>query len=215
MGSGRAKLVPYRTRQQCFDQVARLCGEDHRKYIYAYWAGFDMLAHGYGVASQQVASHFLELDQAFEKLVDEVAGSDSILLVSADHGFVDAPPEKRISVADYPEFRNCLQVPLCGEPRLAYCYVRHDKRQEFEAYVEAVFSGKAQLYLSQDLVDDNLYGLGEAHPELASRTGDYTLVMQDDHVIIDSLPGDKMPQLVGYHGGLSSREVHVPLIMVA
>mgnify|MGYP001820537333 FL=1 len=80
--------------------------------------------------------------------------------------------------------------------------------------MEASFSGKAQLYLSQDLVNDNLYGLGKAHPELASRTGDYTLVMQDDHVIIDSLPGDKMPQLVGYHGGLSSRELYVPLIMV-
>ena len=65
-----------------------------------------------------------------------------------------------------------------------------------------------------DLVDNNLYGLGNAHPELASRTGDYTLVMEDNHVIIDSLPGDNTPQLVGYHGGLSSQEVFVPLILV-
>jgi hypothetical protein len=92
--------------------------------------------------------------------------------------------------------------------------VLHDKRQQFEDYVAKNLSGAAQLYLSQELADQNLYGLGQAHPELASRTGDYTLMMKDKHVIIDSLPGDNPPQLVGYHGGLSSQEVFVPLILV-
>lgn len=214
MVSGQASLVPYATFQQCFDEIARLCRNTRKKYVYAYWAGFDMLAHGFGVGSEQVASHFLELDQAFEKLVDQLAGSDTTLLVSADHGFIDAPPEKRIDLSDHPELKACLQVPLCGEPRLAYCYVRHDMRPRFEDYVEQNFSGIAQLYLSQDLVNENLYGLGDAHPELAHRTGDYTLVMEDKHVMIDSLPGDTTPQLVGYHGGLSSQEIYVPLILV-
>ena len=214
MVSGQASLVPYGTYRQCFHEVARLCRNDRKKYVYAYWAGFDMLAHGFGVGSEQVASHFLELDQAFEKLVEQLAGSDSALLVSADHGFIDAPPEKRMDLTDHPELKACLQVPLCGEPRLAYCYVLHDRRRQFENYVAEKLSGIAQLYLSQDLVDNNLYGLGNAHPELASRTGDYTLVMEDKHVIIDSLPGDNTPQLVGYHGGLSSQEVFVPLILV-
>lgn len=214
MVSGQASLVPYATFQQCFDEIARLCRNTRKKYVYAYWAGFDMLAHGFGVGSEQVASHFLELDQAFEKLVDQLAGSDTTLLVSADHGFIDAPPEKRIDLSDHPELKACLQVPLCGEPRLAYCYVRHDMRTRFEDYVEQNFSGIAQLYLSQDLVNENLYGLGDAHPELAHRTGDYTLVMEDKHVMIDSLPGDTTPQLVGYHGGLSSQEIYVPLILV-
>jgi len=214
MVSGQASLVPYGNYQQCFDEVARLCRNTRKKYVHAYWAGFDMLAHGFGVGSGQVASHFFELDQAFEKLVDQLAGSDTTLLVSADHGFIDAPPEKRIDLSDHPELKACLQVPLCGEPRLAYCYVRRDMRPRFEDYVEQNFSGIAQLYLSQDLVNENLYGLGDAHPELAHRTGDYTLVMEDKHVMIDSLPGDTTPQLVGYHGGLSSQEIYVPLILV-
>jgi hypothetical protein len=214
MVSGLASRVPYSTYQQCFDEVARLCRNDRKKYVYAYWAGFDMLAHGFGVGSEQVAAHFLELDQAFEKLVDQLAGSDSALLVSADHGFIDAPPQKRLDLANHPELKACLQVPLCGEPRLAFCYVLHNKRQQFEDYVAKNLSGVVQLYLSQHLADKNLYGIGKAHPELASRTGDYTLVMKDNHVIIDNLPGDKPPQLMGYHGGLSSHEVFVPLILV-
>ncbi len=214
MVSGQANLVPYNTYQQCFNEVARLARNPRKKYVYAYWAGFDMLAHGYGVGSEQVASHFLELDQAFEKLVDQLSGSDTALLVSADHGFIDAPPEKRIDLVDHPELKACLQVPLCGEPRLAYCYVRHDMRSRFEDYVEKNLSEIAQLYASQDLVEQNLYGLGDAHPEMAHRTGDYTLVMQENYVMTDSLPGDTAVQLVGYHGGLSSQEIYVPLILV-
>jgi predicted AlkP superfamily pyrophosphatase or phosphodiesterase len=214
MVSGQASLVPYGTYQQCFDEVSRLCSNDRKKYVYAYWAGFDMLAHEFGVGSTQVASHFLELDQAFEKLVDQLAGSNSALLVSADHGFVDAPREKRIDLVDHPELKACLQVPLCGEPRLAYCYVRHDTRRQFESYIAKNLHGVAELYVSQDLLANNLYGLGKPHQELASRIGDYTLVMKDNYVIIDSLPGDITPQLVGYHGGLSSQEVYVPLILV-
>jgi hypothetical protein len=214
MVSGRATPVPYGTYQQCFDEVARLCRIAGRKYVYAYWAGFDMLAHGLGVGSEQVATHFRELDRALEKLADQLSGSDTALLVSADHGFVDAPPHKRIDLSAHPELKSCLQVPLCGEPRLAYCYVRYEKRQQFENYIEKNFSGMAQLFASKDLVDKNLYGLGEAHPELAHRTGDYTLVMKDNHVVIDSLPGDATAQLVGYHGGLSSQEIFVPLVLV-
>ncbi len=212
MVSGRATPVPYGTCQQCFDEVARLCRTDRKKYVYAYWAGFDMLAHGFGVGSEQAASHFMELDRAFKQLLDQLAGSDTVLLVSADHGFVDAPPEKRINVADHPGLKACLQAPLCGEPRLAFCYVRHDRRSQFENYVQDKLAGMAQLYSSQELVAANLYGLGPAHPELASRTGDYTLVMLDNHVIVDHLPGDRPPELVGYHGGLSCEEVYVPLI---
>lgn len=36
-----------------------------------------MLAHEFGVGSEQVASHFLELDQAFEKLVGYHGGLSS------------------------------------------------------------------------------------------------------------------------------------------
>jgi hypothetical protein len=38
--------------------------------------------------------------------------------------------------------------------------------------------------------------------------------MQENHVILDTLPGETLPQLVGYHGGLSCKEVYVPLILV-
>lgn len=213
MMTGRATLVPYEGYLHCFDEISRLCIQPEKKYLYAYWAGFDGMAHEYGVNSEKVATHFHELDAAFEKLLTELSGSDTLLLVSADHGFIDAPPERRLSLADHPVLKECLQVPLCGEPRLAYCYVRHGACQKFESYIRHELSHAVDLYLSQELVGRQLFGLGEPHPELIPRTGDYTLVMREDYVITGRLPGDAPLQMVGYHGGLSSAEMYVPLIM--
>ena len=213
MVTGRATPVAYRGYQHCFDEVARLCRLASKTYIYAYWAGFDALAHEHGVASQTVATHFHKLDQAFEKLLAELEGSDTALLVCADHGFIDSPAEHRLNLADHPLLKECLQVPLCGEPRLAYCYVRHNKRQPFEAYVQQNLSHAAELFASQALVEKNLFGLGDPHPELSARIGDYTLVMKDNYVITGRLPGDAPLQMVGYHGGLSHAEIYVPLVL--
>ncbi len=212
MVTGRARFVPYEGYQHCFDEIAYLCKQPKEKYIYAYWAGFDALAHEHGVGSERVAKHFAELDSAFEQLLNRIAGTDTALLVCSDHGFIDAPVEKRLNIAEHPVLQDCLQVPLCGEPRLAYCYVRHDKRQQFENYVSQEMAHIADLHISQALIDKGLFGLGEPHPELSPRTGDYTLVMKDDYVLTGRLLGDRPLQMIGYHGGLSSAEVYVPLI---
>jgi len=213
MVTGNAAFVPYDGYQQCFDEIGRLCRLASKKYVHAYWPGFDGLAHEHGVANDQVRSHFHELDEAFEKLLTELAGSDTTLLLCADHGFVDTLPETRLNLADHPSLEACLQVPLCGEPRLAYCYVRYEKRDQFERYVQQELSHAADLHISRELVDKNLFGLGEPHPELLPRVGDYTLVMKDNYIFTGRLLGDAPSKIVGHHGGLSAAEVYVPLVL--
>lgn len=105
-------------------------------------------------------------------------------------------------------------MPLCGEPRLVYCYVRHDKREEFESYVQQELSAACDLHRSSDLVAQGLFGLGEPHPELLSRVGDYTLVMKENYAFTGRIPGEGVLQMTGFHGGLSAAEVYVPLVMV-
>jgi hypothetical protein len=211
---GCAELVTYRDVSQCFSSIAQsVRAHNERKYIYAYWPGFDSLAHEHGVESTIVRSHLNELDTCFTKLLADLAETDTLVVVTADHGFVDVPPERVIQMENHPELKNCLYAPLCGEPRLAYAYVRAEQRQTFEQYVYEYLDNAIQLYTSEALRERNLYGLGQAHPELASRTGDYTLVMKEGYVIKDQIPGEGPFAMLGYHGGLSTREMHVPLIV--
>jgi hypothetical protein len=211
--SGGAELVPHRGYQHCFDEVVRLVKRNRqRKYIYAYWPEFDALAHEHGVGSDKTAQHFAKLDAAFARLLEQLQGSDAVVLVTADHGFVDVPAERHLNLADHPQLQECLLMPLCGEPRLVYCYVRHDKRAQFESYVRQALSAACDLHLSSDLVAQGLFGLGEPHPELLSRVGDYTLVMKENYAFTGRIPGEGVLQMTGFHGGLSAAEVYVPLV---
>ena len=210
-----AEMVPHSGYQHCFDEIVRLvhCNKQ-RKYIYAYWPEFDGLAHEYGVGSDQVARHFAQLDVAFSELLNQLDGSGATVLVTADHGFVDIPSERHLDLADHPQLKECLLMPLCGEPRLVYCYVRYEKREQFERYVRDTLADVCDLHCSADLVEQGLFGLGEPHAELLSRVGDYTLVMKDNYVLTGRIPGESPLQMVGFHGGLSAAEVYVPLVWV-
>jgi len=77
--------------------------------------------------------------------------------------------------------QDCLSLPLSGEPRLAYCYVHPRKSQTFADYVQDRLADQIMLIQSQDLIAQGMFGLGEPHPQLAQRVGDFTLILRDNY----------------------------------
>ena len=185
-----------------------------RNYIYAYWPGLDKLAHIYGIGSAEVAAHFSELDAAFAAFVASIQGSDTRLIVTADHGFIDVRPENHISLDDHPELENTLMLPLCGEPRTAYCYVRPEQTDRFEEYVQTKLEHCATLMRSEELIEGGYFGPGKSHPRLLERIGHYAILMHEGYAIGDRVLGEPRFVPVGVHGGLSDDEIYVPLIVV-
>jgi predicted AlkP superfamily pyrophosphatase or phosphodiesterase len=183
-------------------------------YSYAYWPGLDALAHEHGIGSGEVLRHFRELDQAFGAFVAAVAATGTALVVTADHGFVDSPAERQLQIGDHPDLEACLSIPLCGEPRFAYCYVHPHKAGEFESYVRERLSHAIELVPSQALLAQAVFGPGAACACLEARVGDYVMVMKDNYVVKDRLPGESPFRQIGVHGGLSRAELRVPLVYV-
>ena len=213
--SGKSEKRPYHTLQEFFRVVARTLTEgSKRKYVYAYYPEVDRLAHEHGIESRRVATHLVELDAAFGWFLKQIAGTGTTVIVTADHGVIDTQSDRRIDLARHPALADTLRLPLCGESRAAYCYVRPEKCERFKSYVETHLAGKAVLFESETLIKENYFGLGPPHPRLRGRVGDYTLVMQDNYTIKDWLPGEKKHTHIGVHGGLSEEEIYVPLIVV-
>ena len=89
-------------------------------------------------------------------------------------------------------------------------------RQEcFESYVSSELAEQMTLCVSQNLIEEDLFGPGPRHPQLAHRVGDYTLLLKENYMIKDRLPGEHDFELIGLHGGLSPDELHVPLIFTS
>ncbi len=211
--AGRARRVPYRSLsgmvRRTVEAVRRSRG---RVLVYAYWSELDRLAHRHGVGSDRVAAHLVELDLALEALRQALEGSGTLLVVTADHGFVDVPPERQLRLEDYPELASALALPLCGEPRTAYCYVRPHLARRFPERVAALLGDGVTVHESASLIREGWLGPGPTHPRLDDRVGDWTLLMADGYALTDRLQGEERHRMVGFHGGASDVERRVPLV---
>jgi hypothetical protein len=213
---GAAERRAYKDLPGLFSALAEIVrGGSRRQFIHAYTYDFDAAAHSFGSASPELQSTFRRIDAAFARFLDQAAGSDTLVVAVADHGFIDSPKPACIELADHPQLAETLMLPLCGERRVVYCYVQSGQEGAFEHYVQTRLDRCASLYRSADLIAQGWFGLGRSHPRLAERIGHYTLVMKDDYTIKDWILGEQRHLTLGVHGGVSAAEMHVPLILAA
>ncbi|EXI74582.1 MAG TPA: alkaline phosphatase family protein [Candidatus Accumulibacter phosphatis] len=208
-----ARVAAYTSLAEMYSCLADLLLETASpRYIYAYYPELDSLSHHYGSDSRQAQHALAEIDSGFAELLRRVRGSNSWLVLTADHGFIDSPPRRVITLDDHPQLAALLQRPLCGERRVAYCYVAEDDRPAFEAYVRRHLARAVHLHRSEQLVAAGWFGPPPWHPRLHSRIGDYTLLMKDNWTIKDWLPGERRFAMLGVHGGISASEMRIPLV---
>jgi hypothetical protein len=212
--TGRAQRHAYTTLAQFLEAIERCTRQcEARCYIYAYWPELDSIAHEHGIDSMQAADSLRRLDQGFERLLAALRGRDMAVVVTGDHGLLDAAPDQAIELEDHPLLAGTLARPLSGERRVAYCHVREGQREKFEAYVRDEIGARVALYEGAALIRDGWFGPGPVHPRLVSRVGDYALIPSGRGTIKDWLPGEKRYRQVAVHGGVTAEEMMVPLIV--
>jgi hypothetical protein len=199
---------------ELFEALARAVRRSGRRFVYAYWPGFDACAHAHGWSAERTLEHLERIDAAFGRLLDQAAGSGATLIATADHGFIDVEPGASIDLATVGGLAGCLAGPLTGEPRTVFCHVARGREAEFEDLAHSLLGHVCDVHRSSALIDDGLFGLGRPHPELAHRVGDFTLLMRGRSVLFDRVPGEE-PGFgqIGVHGGLSVDEMAIPLVL--
>jgi len=182
-----------------------------RKFVYVYWPWYDTVSHRFGCESAQAFAELEKIDAAFGALLARLAGTDTLVLATADHGFIDSAPEESLELPAFLAAQ--LRFPLCGERRVAYCYVHSEK--DFLQKARDHFGDRADVRPSRELLEEGWFGPGEPHPSFAERIGDIALVMRDRYTIKDWTPGEARYLHIGNHGGTSEDETLIPLITEA
>jgi hypothetical protein len=212
--AGRAERRAYDTLEDFVAQTtAAATAGPERSFVYAYWPEFDALSHRHGNASDEVRAHFRALDQAFGELMARLAGSGTVVVATADHGFVDSVGADALDFADAPGLSALLRYPLCGESRIAFCHVQEGRAPEFIERARAWLGERARVCPSAELAAEDWFGPGDAHPRFAERIGDVALLMHGRTTVKDWTPGEHRHPLVGHHGGASEDEMFIPLIV--
>jgi hypothetical protein len=207
-----AQRVAYETLDDLVAAVeAAVKSSGERKFVYAYWPLYDMVSHRYGSESAQAEAELRRIDAAFGTLIARLAGTESLVIATADHGFIDVAPEESFELPA--SLASLLKFPLCGERRVAYCHVHEPNT--FAEKARDWLGDRADVMPSRQLVDEGWFGGGTPHPRFAERIGDVALVMRGRYTIKDWTPGESRHLHIGNHGGTSADEMAIPLIMEA
>jgi len=207
-----AQRIAYETLDELIAHIeATVKSADHRKFVYAYWPVYDMVSHRFGAHSPQAFDEFSKVDAAFGRLLARLSGTDTTVVVTADHGFIDVAAEESFELPA--SLGAMLRFPLCGERRVAYCHV-HDPKSFIEK-AQDWLGDRASIVPSRALVDEGWFGPGTPHPRFAERIGDVAIVMHGHYTVKDWTPGEARHLHIGNHGGTTDDEMLIPLILEA
>jgi hypothetical protein len=213
-----ARSVDYRTVAQAGYRTRRtLETADGPTFVYCYLPQVDTLAHHEGVASPATDAQLASVCAAVEREVvdrlDPAVAERTLLLLTADHGEVDATPETRIDLRDLdldPHLRRGVggePVPPVGGPRNLQFHARDGHR---DALVEAVETGLAALdplvLTREEVLKADLFGDREPSDRFLDRCPD-VLAIPDRGF---AASGDRPFSYVGMHGGCHPDEMLVP-----
>lgn len=185
-----------------------------RGYIYAYWGMLDMVANRYGVGSAPYMAELQLIDHAIGQLVlRKLSVPRTLLVILADQGQINTPPERWIWLNDYPQLLALLRRPPTSDHRSVVLHVQDGCRAAASAFVGEQLGHCAEVVPAEWALEQELYGPRRPIPRIRQRMGDLLLVARENWVLRYDC-GNKARQVwqIGTHGGLSRHEMLVPLI---
>jgi predicted AlkP superfamily pyrophosphatase or phosphodiesterase len=213
-----AEVISTKNNKDMFAKLTRLVKKKsiRRRFIHAYLPELDSMMHDEGTDSKKVRTIFSNFDKLIKNLANAIKGTNTKLIVVADHGLTNIPKEKEIFLNDIDGLSECFTIAPAGEPRVMDCFVRPGKVKEFEEIVKSKLSKYCWCFKGEQLIKDNFYGLGEPSKRLIDRVGDYVLIAKEDYSLRYRFANYTKPKKYhsGKHGGVSDNERLVPLITI-
>ena len=180
---------------------------------YLYEPDLDWTGHRHGVASSAWLQELTCVDAQAEQLRDALP-ERARLLVIADHGMVDSPPEARVDVdsgdrADA-HLRDGVQL-VGGEARFRHLYCRGGAVDDVVAAWRARLGERAEVITRDEAVERGWFGALEAG--VRARVGDVLVAARGDLAVLASADFPIERRMVGMHGSLTETEMVVPLLL--
>jgi hypothetical protein len=187
-----------------------LRSENKKTFTSLYWADTDSIAHVRGPWTDAFKAEILSIDSTVEHELSGRVG-DTVLLITADHGFVPMDESDYIDITQFPEIYGNLVIPPVGDTRAAYLFVREGKKHDVLSAISQVFSEDIICWDSEIALDEGLFGIGEVLDVSRDRIGDLVIASLGHKSLY--YPYKDSKKLRGMHGGLTPEEMLVPLII--
>ncbi|QIK73425.1 alkaline phosphatase family protein [Propioniciclava coleopterorum] len=188
--------------------TADAAASGQRSLVYLYERSLDHTGHGQGWGSPQWREALRRVD-ALARDVRAALPADARLLITGDHGMIDAPRDRWVIVEDVPELGAEVTL-LAGEGRLRQLYARPEHVAAVADRWRDVLGERAWVLTRDEAIDADWFGPVDGR--MASRIGDVLVAMRDDGAVMTRTQPREFG-LVGMHGSLTELETRVPLLV--
>jgi len=190
--------------------------EKEEKFIFAYLDNPDELLHKYGCNSIEVMDFIKNVESNIEKMLKDINNSDTLIIISADHGHNDI--ENTYRVLEDEEIQECLILEPTLESRVVNFYVKPEKINIFKEIFERKYGSSFYLYSKKQMLEGKLLGEGNKHRKIDDFLGDFIAVSySNDRILIENYLNKERRDRdykKSTHCGLTENEMNVPLIVV-
>jgi hypothetical protein len=185
--------------------ISRARTEQRASLTYVYWPDLDKVGHVHGVASGAYRAALGRADSLVAGLL-ELAADDVVLLVTADHGLVDVPDDRRVDLEARPALRRDV-VTILGEPRVRHVYTADGRAESVRRTWADELGDRADVRTRAEVFDL----LGPVDDWYADRIGDVVAIAGDNWALTSNRIDSIVSGLRGQHGALTDAEVLIPL----
>ena len=208
-GAGAYFLAPFREpNPEDFSglcrEAERICGLPEEKYIYMYYHEPDSIMHRKGCFSEKAKLVLRDIELQTEEFAERLP-SDTLLLITADHGHINSP---KAVITDYPDIMECLVRMPSIEPRCSNLFIKEGMDEQLKRAFAEHFPDDFILISKAEAFERELFGKGTPHPRLNEMVGDYIAAAVGNI----SLYNKKSKNFVANHAGLTRDEMEVALI---
>ncbi len=177
--------------------------------VYSYYGDLDATGHREGCGSLAWRFQLAHLDRLVEQIVTELP-ADAALVITADHGMLDVPSASRIDYDAQPDLQAGVEL-LAGEPRARYVHTVPGAAGEVLAAWTELLGEDWNVLSRGDAVATGWFGPPNRVRE--DLVGDVVAVPRGSGAVVASVSEPIVSRLVGMHGGLTSAEQRVPLLV--
>lgn len=209
-------IIPYITVQDMIVKLRKGIVAENYDCILAYSYDIDTIEHVYGSESEEAHHALYSLLESILMHVLPLAKEHGYdLIITADHGQINTKFEDLRIVRYDDMLMKYLDMPLWGSSRAVFMKSRNGEEDKLEEYISKRFRDEGILIRSEEAIRSGLFGAPRVSDELRYRFGDYLYLPKGPRGLYFLYP-EREQQVYDYkgmHGGLSSREMYIPLVL--
>lgn len=187
----------------------KLAHSSPKTFVYAYWPYPDHTIHEKGVDANATRRQIQKINRLFVRYTTKPVNQSVLTFAIADHGLIDVKPIDILK--EHPAWEDMMEKPWAIESRAASFFIKKEFEKQFKNEFNEAYGDKFELYTKEQVLKNNIFGLGKPHPMVEVTLGNFLAIAIDKYNI--RRPDDHRP-FIGHHAGATDEEYTISLVGV-